>query len=137
MQTKSFEVPAMYGDHHVSDVRRILLGIPGVSEVYASSAFRVVEVTYDEAKVNDLEFQTKLEDAGYMGEWLFHTESGKAVGSDGGGTFMRHTAVYEQVKKTVSFAQQIGSQGRPLWPCPGMGPINGMDEPPQNGDKEK
>jgi copper chaperone CopZ len=129
MQTKSFDVPAMYGDHHVSDVRRILLEVPGVTEVYASSAFRVVEVTYDESKVNDLQFQTKLEDAGYMGDWLFHTESGKAVGSaEDTGQFMRHTAVYEQVKKTVSFAQNIGSQGRPLWPCPGMGPIRGMDE---------
>jgi copper chaperone CopZ len=129
MQTKSFDVPAMYGDHHVSDVRRILLEVPGVTDVYASSAFRVVEVTYDESKVNDLQFQTKLEDAGYMGDWLFHTESGKAVGSaEDTGQFMRHTAVYEQVKKTVSFAQNIGSQGRPLWPCPGMGPIRGMDE---------
>jgi copper chaperone CopZ len=129
MQTKSFEVPAMYGDHHVSDVRRILLGIPGVTDVYASSAFRVVEVTYDETKVNDLEFQTKLEDAGYMGEWSFHTESGKAVETaNDTGHYMRHTAVYEQVKQVVSFGQRIGYQGRPLWPCPGMGPIKGMEE---------
>jgi copper chaperone CopZ len=129
MQTKSFDVPAMYGDHHVSDVRRILLGIAGVSAVYASSAFRVVEVTYDETKVNDLEFQTKLQDAGYTGDWFHHTESGKAVGSaEDTGQFMRHTAVFEQVKQVVSFGQTIGYQGRPLWPCPGMGPIRGMDE---------
>lgn len=129
MRTKSFDVPAMYGDHHVSDVRRILLETPGVEDVYASSAFRVVEVTYDEKKVNDLELQTKLEDAGYLGEWHFHTESGKAVGTDEGATeFMRHTAVYEQIKKTVSFSQQVAHRGRPLWPCPGMGPIRSMDE---------
>ena len=129
MRTKSFDVPAMYGDHHVSDVRRILLETPGVEDVYASSAFRVVEVTYDEKKVNDLELQTRLEDAGYLGEWQLHTESGKAVGTDDGAAeFMRHTAVYEQIKKTVSFSQQVAHRGRPLWPCPGMGPIRSMDE---------
>ena len=25
METKSFEAPALYGDHHVTEVRRILL----------------------------------------------------------------------------------------------------------------
>jgi copper chaperone CopZ len=129
MRTKSFDVPAMYGDHHVSEVRRILIEIPGVEDIYASSAFRVVEVTYDEKKVNDLEFQIKLEDAGYLGEWQLQTESGKAVGTEEGTTeFMRHTAVYEQIKKTVSFSQQVAYRGRPLWPCPGMGPIRSMDE---------
>jgi copper chaperone CopZ len=129
MQKKSFDVPAMYGDHHVSEVRRILLEIPGVEEVYASSAFRVVEVTYDEKKVNDLELQTKLDDAGYLGEWQLHAESGKAVGTEEGAImFMRHTAVYEQTKKVIGFSQQVAYRGRPLWPCPGMGPIRSMDE---------
>jgi copper chaperone CopZ len=129
MQSKIFEVPVMYGDHHVSEVRRILLSIPGVENVYASSAFRVVEVAYDPEKVNDVEIQVKLEDAGYLGEWLLHTESGKAVGSsDGIPPFMRHTAVNEQVKKVVGFAQNVNYRGRPLWPCPGMGTIKGMEE---------
>jgi copper chaperone CopZ len=128
----------MYGDHHVSDVRRILLEAPGVTDVYASSAFRVVEVTYDEKKVNDLELQTRLQDAGYLGDWQFRTESGKAIGTDEKATaFMRHTAVYETIKKTVSFSQQVAHQGRPLWPCPGFGPFRSMDKPPQNGDEEK
>jgi len=129
MKTKSYKVPALYGDHHVSEVRRILLEIPGVKDVYASSAFQIVEVKYDEQKVNDLEFQTKLEDAGYLGDWSINAEAGKAVGSgDGINTFLRHTAVYEQLKKSVSFAQHVGYQGRPLWPCPGMGLIKGIDE---------
>jgi copper chaperone CopZ len=129
MKKISFDVPAMYGDHHVSDVRRILLGIPGVTDVYASSAFRVVEVTYDAKKVKDIEIQTKLQDAGYLGEWQFQSESGLAANSaDGNAVFMRHTAVYESVKQVVTFAQTTSSQGRPLWPCPGMGPIKGMDE---------
>jgi len=129
MRTKTFEVPALYGDHHVSDIRRILLEMPGVMDVYASSAFRVIEVTYDEKKINDLQCQTKLEDAGYLGDWRYHTESGKAVGTDGGDApFMRHTAVYETIKKTIGFSQQVAYRGRPLWPCPGMGPLRSMDE---------
>jgi copper chaperone CopZ len=129
MKNKSIEVPAMYADHHVSEVRRILLEIPGVKEVYASSAFHVVEVSYDPKKVSEKEIEGRLQAAGYIGDWPTHTESGKSVGSgDGSGIFMRHTAVYEPVKQVVSFAQTIGVQGRPLWPCPGLGPIKGMDE---------
>ena len=45
METKSFEAPALYGDHHVSEVRRILLELTGVNEVYvSSSAFQIIEV---------------------------------------------------------------------------------------------
>lgn len=129
MAESTLELPAMYADHHVLEVRRILFALPGVQDVYASSAFRVVKVTYDPAKINDLEIQVKLDEAGYVGEWSVLTEAGKAVGSgDGPNAFLRHTSVYEQVKQVVSFAQNVGDQGRPLWPCPGMGPIRDMDE---------
>jgi len=129
MKTKVFELPALYGDHHVSEVRRILMEIPGVSDVYASSSFRIVEVTYDEKKVNDLEIQIKLDDSGYSGDLLTKIESEKAESSgESTGTFLRHTAAYTQTKLVVSFAQNIGKQGRPLWPCPGMGPIRTDNE---------
>jgi len=129
MAKLTLELPTMYADHHVIEVRRILLALPGVQDVYASSAFRVVEVTYDPAKINDQEIQAKLGQAGYLEEWSVLTETGKAVGSgDGPNTFLRHTAVYEQVKHVISFTQNVSYQGRPLWPCPGMGPIRDMDE---------
>ncbi len=129
MKSVTFQVPAMYGDHHVVEVRKILSAIPGVEDIYASSAFRVVQVTYDESKTNDLDLQVKLDNAGYLGEWSILTETGKAVGSgEGKPPFMRHTATYEQLRQTVSFAQNVNYQGRPLWPCPGMGVIKGMDE---------
>jgi copper chaperone CopZ len=124
MKTKVFELPALYGDHHVTEVRRILMEIPGVNDVYASSGFRIVEISYDENKVNDLELQVKLDDAGYSGDLLTKVESEKAESSgESTGTFLRHTAAYSQTKLVVSFAQNVGAQGRPLWPCPGMGPI--------------
>jgi len=99
--------------------------LEGVTEVYASSAFRIVEVTYDESKINDLEIAVKLDEAGYLGEWSAPVETGVAAQQDGGSKpYFRHTTVYETTKKTVTFAQRVNYSGRPLWPCPGMGPIS-------------
>ena len=50
MASFSLELPSMYGDHHVIEVRRILLDLDGVTDVYASSGFRVVEVEYNSKK---------------------------------------------------------------------------------------
>ena len=127
METKSFEAPALYGDHHVSEVRRILLEIAGVSEVYASSAFQTIEVTFDSAKVKAEQIEARLQEAGYLGEIPMLVESGIAVERREGDGVFRHTATYETVKSTVSFAQRVNYSGRPLWPCPGLGPVK-MDE---------
>jgi len=129
MKKITLEVPSMYGDHHVVEVRRILLGMPGVVDVFASSAFQVVEVTYDPDQINDLEISVKLDEAGYLGEWTVAAEKGlPATSRESDGVFFRHTAVYEQTKHVVSFAQNVNYVGRPLWPCPGMGAIKLMDE---------
>lgn len=130
MQIKRFEMPALFGDHHVIEVRRILLQLPGVSEVYASSAFQVVEVTYDESKINDLQLAVKLDEAGYLGEWTVPEEIGAESQAESAGIepSFRHTAVYETTKKTVAFAHTVGYQGRPLWHCPGMGTMRASDE---------
>ena len=40
---------------------------------------------------------------------------------------MVYEHTYETIKQTVSFAQQVNYQGRPLWHCPGIGAIK-MDE---------
>jgi len=133
MKTETFEAPALYGDHHVTEVRRILLGIEGVTDVYASSAFQTIEVTYDESKINDLEIAVKLDEAGYLGEWTVPAELGAAVQQgDGKRPFFRHTTTYETIKHTVSFAQRVNYQGRPLWHCPGIGAVK-MDEEVKNG----
>ena len=129
MEIKTFETPALFGDHHVTEVRRILLELTGVSEVYASSAFQIIEVTYDEKKINDLEIAVKLDEAGYLGEWTIPIELGTAAQQgDGQKPFFRHTATYETTKQTVSFAQKVSYQGRPLWQCPGMGPVKVEEE---------
>ena len=124
MQTKTFETPALYGDHHVSEVRQILLAIPGVEDVYASSSFQVVQVTYDPEKTSVSELEKKLEEAGYLGELTFPIEKGTSpYEGNGGGAYFRRTTSYTQTKHTIGFAQNVSYLGRPLWPCPGMGVI--------------
>ena len=126
MQKVTYETPALYGDHHVTEIRRILLELPGVIDVYASSAFQIVEVTYDPEKINDLEIAVKLDSAGYLGEWTIPIEAGATSYHAAAGLkpYFRHTAAYEQTRLTVSFAQNVSYLGRPLWPCPGMGTIS-------------
>jgi len=127
METKTFEAPALYGDHHVTEVRRILQGLTGVSEVYASSAFQVIEVTFDAEKISAEEITTQLENQGYLGELPMISETGIAVERKEGDGVFRHTATYETIKDTVSFAQNIQHTGRPLWPCPGLGAVKQGD----------
>ena len=126
MKVKSFETPALYGDHHVSEIRQLLLSLPGIEDVYASSAFQVVEVTYDPTKINDLEIAVKLDEAGYLGEWSLPVEAGATAynAEQGIKAFFRHTAAYEQTRQTVTFSQNVSYLGRPLWPCPGLGVLS-------------
>ncbi|HEX9839306.1 MAG TPA: heavy-metal-associated domain-containing protein [Anaerolineales bacterium] len=129
MKTKTFEAPTLYADHHVTEVRRILGGLDGVQDVYASSAFQVIEVTYDENKINDLEIAIKLDEAGYLGEWTIPIEMATAAQQgDGKKPYFRHTTTYETTKQTVSFAQKVNYKGRPLWHCPGMGAVTMEEE---------
>lgn len=130
MKQLSFELPAMYGDHHVTEVRRLLLELPGVQDVYASSSFHVVEVQFDETQLEPQTIEQTLSDAGYLGELAMPVEMGALEGRENGKKpFFRHTAAFENTGQTVSFGQKVPYAGRPLWPCPGMGPlIQNLDE---------
>ena len=124
METFRLDLPAMYGDHHVAEVRRLILELPGVEDVYASSGFRLVEVQYDETKLEPGKIEAVLEEAGYLGELPIAIEQGTIEErEDGEKPFFRHTAAHAQTGQAVSFAQTVPFAGRPLWPCPGMGPI--------------
>ena len=128
MNRLAVEVPAMYADHHVVEVRRILFEDPGVDTVNASSAFHVVEISFDPEKTSEDTLREKLDEAGYLGDLQVPVESGNpAVGYDGD-TYFRHTAAFESAGAVVSFGQDIVAPGRPLWACPGMGPAPTMDE---------
>lgn len=129
-KTVTFNTPSLYGDHHVLEVRRILFELPGVEDVYASSAFRVVDVTYDTEKIDEASIAKQLEEAGYLGEWLLPSETGAAayLESDKSLAFFRHTEVFETSRQVVSFAQRVNYSGRPLWNCPGFGVIKNKME---------
>ena len=134
MKVISLDLPTMFGDHHVTEVRRLLLEMPGVEDVYASSGFRIVEIQYDETTIDPEAMQAKLEEAGYLGELPIPVERGALEErKNGDKPFFRHTAAYEQTGSTVGFAQKVPFAGRSLWPCPGMGPINKPEEEISHG----
>lgn len=128
METLTLDLPAMYGDHHVTEVRRILLELPGVEDVYASSSFQVAEITYDSKKVKPQDIEAKLDEAGYLQELTVPMENAIPANEANGREHFRHSAVYEQTRNAVGFTQQVGYTGRPLWPCPGMGVIQTVSE---------
>lgn len=103
----------------------MLFAMPGVKDVYASSAFHVVQVEFDEEQVTHEALLQVLEENGYLGEIPMMVETGEAAEKN---SVFRRTATYITVKKTVSFAQKAPYTGRPLWNCPGMGVIKNMDE---------
>ena len=129
METITIDLPKMYGDHHVTDVRRILLAMPGVEDVYASSAFRVARARIDPAKISEADLRAKLEEAGYLGDQSIETEAWKTgTPAEVVDNPFRHTAALENVKG-VAFGQRVEeAAGRALWPCPGMGLVQKMDE---------
>jgi copper chaperone CopZ len=129
MQTFTLALPALYGDHHVIEVRRILLALPGVEEVYASSSFHIVEVVYDPGRVDEETIIACLGEAGYLDSLDTPVEPAAAsYQADGPAASFRHTAAYAQTRQVVSFAHNVAYAGRPLWPCPGMGPIEKVDK---------
>ncbi len=137
MASLSLELPSMYGDHHVLEVRRILLGFDGVEEVYASSGFGVVEVEYNSKKVTKKDLMAALEEAGYLGDFSIAIEPSSPANEDVAGAFFRHTEAFEQTGDTVSFEQAVKAHRSPLWPCPGMGAVKTkileVDEETQDG----
>jgi copper chaperone CopZ len=64
MTKATFDVPTLWADHHVLKVREALLGLDGVDDVYASSAWKQVLVTYNK-KIKKADIEKALADAGY------------------------------------------------------------------------
>ncbi len=65
MEKLQLNVPDLWADHHVLKVRAVLTAIPGVQDVVASSAFRMVALNYDPALANPGVIMGTLDDAGY------------------------------------------------------------------------
>ena len=123
MANLSLELPSMYGDHHVIAVRRILLDFDGVTEVYASSGFRVVEVEYNSKKTPKKDLVAALEKAGYTADFDLPEELPIPANEQKEKAYFRHSEASEQTGNTVAFEQTVKFQRSPLWPCPGMGAL--------------
>jgi copper chaperone CopZ len=66
MEKLQLNVPDMYADHHVLKVRAVLAGLgPGVQNVIASSAFRMLAVEHDPAVISAEAMKAALAEAGY------------------------------------------------------------------------
>jgi copper chaperone CopZ len=134
VNTLSLDLPTMYGDHHVTEVRRLLLELDGIDDVYASSGFQIVEIQYDEAKLDADKIKAALGEAGYLGDLQTTVEQGAIEDRENGNKpFFRSSVAYEQTGRSVGFAQKVPFSGRPLWPCPGMGPIKLVEEEMTDG----
>lgn len=127
MSLIELNLPAMYADHHITEVRRILFEISGVTDVFASSSLRAVQIAFDPAETSPDHLRAVLQEAGYADDSVFPIESHLPTQKESVvKPFARHTAVYENVKSVVSFAQNVNYTGRPLWPCPGLGVIRSV-----------
>jgi copper chaperone CopZ len=65
MEKLQLNVPDLWADHHVLKVRALLGAMSGVQEVIASSAFRMVALSFDPAVTSPGAIMATLEDAGY------------------------------------------------------------------------
>ena len=65
MEQVTLTIPALWADHHVITVKRLLSPISGVENVFASSAFKQVMVEFDAGKTSQAALVKALTDAGY------------------------------------------------------------------------
>ena len=124
MMKFSIDLPFLFGDHHVLEVKRLINELPGVMDSYVSSSFHIVEVTYDQDVTGPDKIKACLEEAGYLGDAVIPEEIGVASTSESeklNSPFFRKTDVYATTQNVVSFKQHLSILNRKVWPCPGFG----------------
>ena len=109
------DVPGMYADHHVVEVRRILLEVPGVQDVYASSAFGVVEIGFDPEQTSAEALERRLEEAGYRSELPVPAESGEPATdkTSAESRYRRRTTSGVPPGSAVAFRQELREPAPP------------------------
>ena len=68
MDSVTLSAPALFADHHVLKAREALLALDGIDDVYASSAWQSVIVSYDAAKIEPAAIEKALAEAGYASD---------------------------------------------------------------------
>jgi copper chaperone CopZ len=64
-QSESISLPAMFGDHHVVQVRQIVMALPGVKDVRASASRRAISVTFNRAQLTAEALSAALAQGGF------------------------------------------------------------------------
>lgn len=82
LQSVTFHVPSMYGDHHVTSVHSLLSALPGVDQVLASAAFRQVIVDFDEERTTVDSIAACLDGAGYATDGDYPQQNGATRNED-------------------------------------------------------
>ena len=59
------EIPLMFGDHHVLAVRSALTSLKGIDELYVSSAWKQLMISFDSKKTKQADIEQALADAGF------------------------------------------------------------------------
>ncbi|MGD9002006.1 MAG: heavy-metal-associated domain-containing protein [Anaerolineae bacterium] len=65
MKKVALEIPTLWADHHVLKVRDALTKLEGVGDVYASSAWKQVLVSYEDGTLDGAAIEEALAKAGY------------------------------------------------------------------------
>jgi len=65
MERLTLSAPAMYADHHVLKVRETLFALDGVEDIYASSAWQTVIVSFDPDVLAQADIEAAMAGAGY------------------------------------------------------------------------
>lgn len=113
MVTFTLKIPAVFGDHHTNEIRRILSELNGVKGFDVSCAFNEVRIEIDPKATNQDAVEQHLRHKGYAsGEAaprFFSSQTQKTA---------KHTEVESDV---IAFHEAEPSwAGGPLWPCPGL-----------------
>jgi hypothetical protein len=120
-ETFSLKIPAVFGDHHTSEIRRILSEFKGVEKCDVSSAFNEVWIEIDPSATKRETIEDQLRQHGYISG-----DETPMYPSDQTPSTTKHTEVQSDV---IAFYDAEPSwEGRPLWPCPGLDYQPAIDE---------
>lgn len=65
MKQLIFDLPTLFGDHHVLKVREALSELDGIEDLYASSSWKQIMLSYDPKKIKPEKIEEALREAGY------------------------------------------------------------------------
>lgn len=65
MKQITLNIPSMYADHHVLRVRDLLEELEGIGEVYASSAWKQLMISFEPDRIDQEGIEIALAEGGY------------------------------------------------------------------------